>query len=198
MKKLAILFFMTLFLLSVSTAPIMAQLPDSADLKKQAEEAKKKADAAKREAEAKQRQLKAEKRAAEEKARKAAEEAARAKAALFQKVLYFNFNSIDVAVESQSVLDEILDGLDSIKQKIETAPSGTVLKLIGHADSVGDTDFNEQLSIMRAEAIKKLILDKGVIADSMISIEGKGEAEPAEAGNHTKNRRVVLTLGYEN
>ena len=199
MKTSGVFIVITLFLLSFTTISVTAQLPDPADLRKKAEVAQKKAeekkrqaDAAKAEAEAKQKQLEAEKRAAAERA----EEAARAKLALFQKVLYFQYNSTTVAAESQETLNEILNGLDTIKQKIETAPSGTVLKLTGHADSLGEADYNMKLSTSRAEALKEVISGKGVILDSMISTEGKGETELAEAGEQAKNRRVVLTLGY--
>lgn len=196
MKKSVFFIILSLFTISLFTVPAMAQLPDPNALKKQAEEAKQKAEEEKRKAEEAQREAEEAKRLAEEQAAAAAAQAAAARDAMFTRVIYMDFNSTAVSGNSRDTLDEILNGLDDLKMKIDTAPPGTVLLITGHADAVGDEAYNQELSVRRANYIKGLILQKGVIEDSMIEAEGKGESEPEDANDDAKNRRVVLKLDY--
>tara|TARA_R110002096_G_scaffold16898_1_gene57645 strand:- start:94763 stop:95764 length:1002 start_codon:yes stop_codon:yes gene_type:complete len=62
----------------------------------------------------------------------------------------------------------------------------------GHTDSVGDEDYNVELSERRASAARDILIGFG-IDSSRISIEAKGETEPAtEPSTSARNRRVVL------
>ena len=55
--------------------------------------------------------------------------------------------------------------------------------IIGHTDSVGALEYNDQLSLSRAEAIKKLLLDqKGKLPPGMsITTAGRGERDDRDA-----------------
>ncbi|MDB5270571.1 MAG: hypothetical protein JWP58_3611 [Hymenobacter sp.] len=73
------------------------------------------------------------------------------------------------------------------------------LRIIGHADSRGTDEFNQALSLRRAEAVKRYFTNKGVESERVIT-EGRGESEPA-APNTTpagmsKNRRVEFKFEY--
>jgi outer membrane protein OmpA-like peptidoglycan-associated protein len=62
----------------------------------------------------------------------------------------------------------------------------------GHTDSVGDEAYNLELSERRANAARDMLIGFG-IDSSRISIEAKGEMEPAtEPSTSARNRRVVL------
>lgn len=50
------------------------------------------------------------------------------------------------------------------------------ITLVGHTDERGDRDYNYHLSVKRAKAVKKYLIDLGL--DINIAIEGKGEDEP--------------------
>ncbi len=69
--------------------------------------------------------------------------------------------------------------------------------VVGHADSTGSAALNERLSLARAEAVKKFLVDKGV-EPNRIYTEGKGSRQPI-ADNKTaqgrqQNRRVEIEI----
>ena len=72
-----------------------------------------------------------------------------------------------------------------------------LFRIVGHTDSSGAADYNQKLSLRRADAVKAYIMGKGVDA-TRIYTEGKGEAQPvadnkSDAGR-AKNRRVEIEV----
>lgn len=72
--------------------------------------------------------------------------------------------------------------------------------IIGYTDSTGDEAYNQKLSLLRAEAVKNLLIKEG-ISEYQIGIDGLGEKYPI-APNDTKegrqkNRRIELKLMVE-
>lgn len=107
--------------------------------------------------------------------------------------LYFNTDSTNILEESYSVLDELHEYLvDHPKVSIEIG---------GHTNNKCSEKYCERLSLMRAEAVKYYLVDKG-IPDSRISCKGYGGKNPV-ASNSTRegrqlNQRVeikILSLG---
>jgi outer membrane protein OmpA-like peptidoglycan-associated protein len=100
---------------------------------------------------------------------------------------------INFAVNSSKVNKANLDGL--VKELKENKDLKVLL--VGHTDASGSDNLNLNLSIQRANAVKQLLIKKGVNA-SRISIKGEGEKKPA-ADNETeegkaKNRRVEISV----
>ena len=67
----------------------------------------------------------------------------------------------------------------------------------GHTDSKGKADYNQKLSVRRAEAVKEFLVSSGVAADRVYT-SGKGATQPV-ADNKTdegraKNRRVEIEV----
>ena len=69
--------------------------------------------------------------------------------------------------------------------------------IVGHTDSKGSNEYNQKLSLRRAEAVKKMISQDGVEAPRL-SYEGRGESEPLFDNitkiNRHKNRRTEVEL----
>ena len=69
--------------------------------------------------------------------------------------------------------------------------------IIGHTDSVGNAEYNQKLSVKRAEVVQKMMVDAGVDI-SRLSYEGRGESEPLFENinpfNRHKNRRTEVEL----
>lgn len=73
----------------------------------------------------------------------------------------------------------------------------TLVRVEGHTDSRGTSEYNMDLSIRRANAVKNLLVQRGV-ADSRIEAVGYGETLPVatndtEAGRQ-RNRRVEIKI----
>jgi outer membrane protein OmpA-like peptidoglycan-associated protein len=73
----------------------------------------------------------------------------------------------------------------------------TKLSIEGHTDSVGDADYNNQLSMQRANSVANYLQGTSVAANRLQTL-GMGESQPV-AGNDNaegrqKNRRVELRV----
>ena len=71
------------------------------------------------------------------------------------------------------------------------------VKLTGNTDSVGSAEYNQKLSLARAEAVKAFLVKYGASA-AQLTTAGDGKRDP-EVDNKSRegrfmNRRVVLTL----
>jgi len=105
--------------------------------------------------------------------------------------LHINFktNSYTVDTPSETNIDAFANFL-----KVKTNYNA---KIVGHTDSRGRASYNKTLSINRADEVKKLLVQKGISAQRILSY-GMGEDMPI-ADNTTKegrskNRRIEATL----
>jgi outer membrane protein OmpA-like peptidoglycan-associated protein len=99
----------------------------------------------------------------------------------------FDFNSSDIRPTSRPVLDEAAD--------ILKANPGVDVRVEGHTDSIGSEEYNRALSVRRAEAVYRYLVNRGVDPERF-TVEGLGEGNPiasndTEAGR-AQNRRVEL------
>lgn len=103
--------------------------------------------------------------------------------------LSFDFGSAAIKPDMHGVLDTFANSL-------RDDPNAR-LTIIGHTDSVGASDVNERLSIDRARSGRDYLASRGV-SPARITIEGRGEREPAaDNGTETgraQNRRVEMYL----
>jgi outer membrane protein OmpA-like peptidoglycan-associated protein len=87
--------------------------------------------------------------------------------------------------------------LNSVVAQLAKHPDRHI-RVEGHTDNRGGSDYNLGLSQRRAEAVRAYLVAHG-IADSRISVRGVGEAGPvasnASAEGRQRNRRVDVTLG---
>jgi len=108
------------------------------------------------------------------------------------KNLEFESGKAIIKSSSFSSLEELAEILD--------AHPDYILLIEGHTDNVGSEASNQVLSEMRANAVKTLIVEKG-ISPERIQTEAYGETRPV-ASNETaagrqENRRVELTIVFE-
>ena len=104
--------------------------------------------------------------------------------------VYFDWGSTQGTVSN--AMDRLL--ADIAKQAID---SGAIVELTGHTDDTSSSGFNERLGARRANAVRAVLIQKGV-PESQIRVRSKGETEPI-ASNTTgegrkRNRRVEVKL----
>src|ERR1700694_813510 len=107
----------------------------------------------------------------------------------FAADVLFDFDKAVIKPEGKTKLDDLATKVKGINLEVVIA--------IGHADSIGSDEYNQKLSVRRAEAVKAYLVSKG-IEPNRVYTEGKGEKQPV-ADNRTKdgrakNRRVEIEV----
>jgi len=102
---------------------------------------------------------------------------------------FFDFDKSTLKPEAKTKLDDLVSKTKEINLEVIIA--------VGHTDSVGTDEYNQKLSVRRAEAVKAYIISKGVEANRVYT-EGKGEKQPIAdnktAEGRAKNRRVEIEV----
>lgn len=99
----------------------------------------------------------------------------------------FDFDKSNIRPDARPILDEAARSLkDNPDLRVQVQ---------GYTDSVGTDQYNQRLSVRRAQAVKDYLVSKGV-ASSRLQVKGFGESNPV-ASNDTaegraQNRRVEL------
>lgn len=104
-------------------------------------------------------------------------------------IITFDFNSIYFDNTQRKLLNEFA--------KSTKTNQFTEIDIFGHADNVGSESVNESVSEMRAQSVKRYLIQQG-INERKINIIAKGESAPV-ASNKTKegraqNRRVEVMI----
>lgn len=103
--------------------------------------------------------------------------------------IYFDVNKSDVKPSMRARLSEIARAL-------ATVPNQRVL-IEGHTDSDGTDEYNLQLSRLRADSVRSILVAGGV-SPERIEAQGYGETKPvatnASAAGKAQNRRVEIVI----
>ena len=103
--------------------------------------------------------------------------------------LLFASNVADLNPEAKQNITRI--GPVLVKIQIER------VRIDGHTDSEGSSDYNQQLSLRRAKAVANELISAGV-SEKLVTVRGRGMSAPV-ASNHTyegraQNRRVAIVI----
>ena len=106
---------------------------------------------------------------------------------------------IQFATDAHEIPDEYFADLDNLAAYLKKQEDIS-LKIIGHTDSIGSKEHNQQLSEKRAKALANYLIKKG-IAKERLSCKGLGDSKPASSNSTEKgraiNRRVELVFRRE-
>ena len=107
----------------------------------------------------------------------------------FAADVLFDFDKATLKPEGKAKMDELAAKVRDMNLEVVIA--------IGHTDSIGADEYNQRLSVRRAESVKAYMVSKG-IEPNRVYTEGKGEKQPV-ASNATKdgrqkNRRVEIEV----
>jgi outer membrane protein OmpA-like peptidoglycan-associated protein len=104
-------------------------------------------------------------------------------------ILYFVEATDQFTPESQALVDQVLLAIAS-----RPAPELTVA---GHTDTVGTDQYNDALSLRRAERVRTLLLGRGIPPASVVAV-GRGKREllvpTPDGAAEPRNRRVEITV----
>lgn len=103
----------------------------------------------------------------------------------------FKFGKTELPDEAKSAIDQMVNGIKSQKSAI-------FVEIEGHTDNVGSKEYNEQLGLERAEAVKRYLYEQHQVPLHKMNVISYGEDKPA-SDNKTRdaraqNRRVVIKV----
>ena len=101
----------------------------------------------------------------------------------------FAFNSAEIAPAYMKQLDAVAEGIKMA--------GGVSVVVEGHTDAHGPEAYNKGLSVKRAEAVRRYLVQKHGIGPETLVVRGYGESQPIDVGNPfaSKNRRVQFRAG---
>ena len=107
-----------------------------------------------------------------------------------------NITKVAFALGSSSISSESQNALEELATQLKAFPD-TVVELAGYTCSNGESQFNQQLSLKRAQAVSAFLLSKGVNGTQLVVV-GFGEDKPLvpndSEANKRLNRRVQLSI----
>ena len=106
---------------------------------------------------------------------------------LARRSVYFDSNSVELKASDRVLLQAHADYMRS-------SPTAR-MRVEGHADFRGTSDFNQSLGFRRAEVVRNYLRQNGV-ADSALEVMSYGKDNPVDSGrsedSRSRNRRVDL------
>jgi OOP family OmpA-OmpF porin len=106
-----------------------------------------------------------------------------------QYMLFFEWNSAKLTDDARKIIKTASENSASVG-----VPS---FELVGYTDSSGSSDYNQRLSIRRADAVADYLSKLGVSKND-IRVSGRGELEPlaptADGVREPQNRRVHVAV----
>ncbi len=104
-------------------------------------------------------------------------------------ILYFQGDSARLTDQSRKDFEEVFTDIDR--------RSAYEVEVTGHTDSVGDSAYNEKLSIRRADAVRDKLVERGIKTE-LIFVYGRGEwdllIKTKDNRHEAKNRRVEIKV----
>ncbi len=107
-------------------------------------------------------------------------------------VVYFPLDRFDLTAPSRTALEALAESLGAAERLF-------TLRVDGHCDDTGNEEYNEWLSLRRAEVVRDFLAERGIVAQSTVTT-GYGERIPAVPGrdsqSRARNRRAEISIEW--
>jgi outer membrane protein OmpA-like peptidoglycan-associated protein len=104
-------------------------------------------------------------------------------------ILYFKHDSEELTPDSEVLIPEVFR---TLRER-----GATIISIIGHTDTIGQRDYNYQLSLGRARRVANLLASQGM-DQNILEIESHGEDnllfKTGDEVREPRNRRVEITV----
>ena len=107
------------------------------------------------------------------------------------RTIYFDFDKSTLTADGRSKLD-------AIAQTAQTQGKVVSGKIIGHADPIGNTSYNQKLSERRAKAVKDYLAKKGFVDTTVVQTTAVGESQPAVTNCSDKRSATSIACQQPN
>jgi OOP family OmpA-OmpF porin len=103
----------------------------------------------------------------------------------------FQTNAATLAPESHAVLL-------AVAAELQRHPEIRRIEVAGHTDAQGNADYNLALSQVRAEEVRRFLIEQGGLSPDRVLARGFGEAAPIDRNDtvsgRARNRRVEFLV----
>ncbi len=101
----------------------------------------------------------------------------------------FATDSADISSSFYEVLDSVAIVLNEFEK--------TYVDVVGHTDSTGRAEYNQQLSVRRAQSVADYLMSREVLPERLV-VTGRGQTQPIASNDTAEgralNRRVEIVL----
>jgi OOP family OmpA-OmpF porin len=99
--------------------------------------------------------------------------------------VYFAFDSAELTPAAMAKLDTVASVLGG------SQAVGSV-NIVGYADSIGNTDYNYNLSKRRADAVRNYLSSRGYLKTNAVEVRALGEEAPvSNCGDMARNEKIA-------
>lgn len=99
---------------------------------------------------------------------------------------------------SSALPDSAKQKIDDLMNQLKANPKPVYFELDGYTDSAGNSAYNKQLGLKRAEAVRAYLYEQYQVPLHKINVYSFGEADPVAPNNtrdgRAQNRRVVIKV----
>lgn len=109
----------------------------------------------------------------------------------------FDYDSAELRPEAEPVLEQMAE-------RIRAEFAGETVRVEGHTDAAGSTEYNQGLSERRAESVKRWLVERGQVPEELVTTVGFGESQPVVPNQRDngsddpigrqQNRRVEIVV----
>jgi len=101
----------------------------------------------------------------------------------------FDFDKANLRPANKELLSRVVGVL--------LTSNGYKVQIFGHTDDIGTAEYNQKLSLQRAEAVRNYLVEAG-LDPSIVTVKGFGKSNPLVEGTsaeaRAKNRRVEIGI----
>jgi OOP family OmpA-OmpF porin len=105
-------------------------------------------------------------------------------------IVFFDWDKHDISAGANDVLD-------AVAQEVKNRQDVKGIVIVGHTDSSGSNQYNDRLSLRRANAVRDGLVARGV-TEGMVRVEARGESDllvkTEDNVREPANRRAQITL----
>ena len=106
-------------------------------------------------------------------------------------------SDVTFGFDRSDIQPQFYDTLASVARSLNEYPQ-TLVDVVGHADSIGRAEYNQQLSERRALAVADNLTNRGGVLRDRLYVAGRGSSQPIATNDteegRAKNRRVEIIL----
>ncbi len=107
----------------------------------------------------------------------------------------WSYNKVDFGFDNATISPSYAPLFDNAIYVLKRNP-GITVELDGHTDSTGPEEYNQGLSVRRAQAVKDHLVENGIAADRL-TVKGFGESDPIDKNDTPAGRAENRRVGFK-